>query len=66
MHTVYAVNQRKYMKSAGERAVRKTITLPPKLNEVIPKVIRAKGFSGLSGYVQAQIRRDAHMDVEAA
>ncbi len=45
-------------KRAFQRAIRTTITLPPRLMEGAESIFTSRGFSGFSAYVQELIRQD--------
>lgn len=49
-------------KTREDRAVRLNISLHPRLISELPALLRSRGYTGLSDYVQATIRRDAGLD----
>ena len=64
VHTFYAVYEhQQYMSKntsrAPVRAVRVNISMPPTLRDVAEQVCIAKGYNGLSDYIQGYLRRDA-------
>ncbi len=52
-------------KRVHERAVRVNITLPPALFGYCSTIVQKHGFSGISDYLAASIRRDAGLDLNA-
>ena len=51
-------------KNRYETSVPVNITLPPLLHEKLSELVKAKGFSGPSDYVQARIRLDAGLTLQ--
>lgn len=49
-------------KPQEDRAVRVNLSLHPTLLSVLPELLKRGGYSGLSDYVQARIRRDAGLE----
>ena len=49
-------------KRLHQRAVRTTVTLPPALFDASREIILRYGYTGLSDYLQARIRRDSGME----
>jgi len=45
------------------RSVKITITCPPMLYEVGKRIWSAKGYRGPASYFQAQIRKDANLEI---
>jgi hypothetical protein len=52
-------------RQAYANSVRVNISLPPKLHERVPELLTKHGFSGLSDYYQARMRKDLGMDLVA-
>lgn len=50
------------LKPQTEKAVRVNVSLHPRLVAVVPDLLRRGGYSGLSDYIQARIRRDAGLE----
>jgi hypothetical protein len=51
-------------KPAHRRVVRINLTLPPVLFDAAAAIVKDSGYTGLSDYLQAKIRRDAKLDPE--
>lgn len=51
-------------KPRHRRAVRINVTLSPILFDAVGEIVKRSGYSGVSDYLQAKIRRDAKLDPE--
>lgn len=49
-------------KRPHQSVVRTTVTITPVLFEALPGIISKGGYTGLSDFLQAQIRREAKLD----
>lgn len=52
------------LKPEHRKVLRINITLPPKLYDAAEDLVKDGGYTGLSDYFQAKIRRDAKLDAE--